>query len=90
MLFVKGGEGTTSKIDVNFGQQPFAYGEHDLNAGTVVIDGVTYGTLYEELEGYQVAGGYFYDEKNQRAVRGSDLRKRFGITSADLSSVSMT
>ena len=69
----------------NYGQQPFAASNvtHDLEAGTVVIDGVTYDTLYEELEGYQVAGGYFYDEKNQRAVRGSDLRKRFGITSAD-------
>ena len=43
----------------------------------------SYQTLYEELEGYQVAGGYFYDEANQRAVRGSDLRKRFGLTSAD-------
>ena len=69
----------------NFGQQPFAASNvtHDLAAGTVEIDGVTYSTLYQELEGYQVAGGYFYDEKNQRAVRGSDLRKRFGITSAD-------
>ena len=79
--FTSGGGTTTA----NYGQQPFAASNvtHDLNAGTVVIDGETYGTLYEELEGYQVAGGYFYDEKNQRAVRGSDLRKRFGITSAD-------
>ena len=77
------GNGPTATY--NFGQQPFVAPNvtHDLNAGTVVIDGVTYDTLYKELEGYQVAGGYFYDEKNQRAVRGSDLRKRFGITSAD-------
>jgi hypothetical protein len=56
--------------------------------GKILVDGQgypggTYQTLYEELEGYQVAGGYFYDETNQRAVRGSDLRKRFGLTSAD-------
>ena len=76
---------SNASLSVNFGQQPFAASNvtHDLAAGTVVIDGVTYDTLYKELEGYQVAGGYFYDEKNQRAVRGSDLRKRFGITSAD-------
>ena len=36
----------------------------------------------KSFEGYQVAGGYFYDEKNQRAVRGSDLRKRFGRDTA--------
>ena len=69
--------------EVNFGQQPFAYGAHDLNAGTVVIDYVTYGTLYQTFEDYQVAGGYFYDEKNQKPVRGSDLRKRFGRDTAN-------
>ena len=73
---------TDSSGTFNFGQQPFVYGDHDLAAGTVVIDGETYGTLYQELEGYQVAGGYFYDEKNQEAVRGSDLRKRFGRDTA--------
>ena len=82
-IWMARGNGPTATY--NFGQQPFAASNvtHDLNAGTVVIDGVTYGTLYKELEGYQVAGGYFYDEKNQEPVRGSDLRKRFGITSAD-------
>jgi hypothetical protein len=68
---------------LNMGQQPFTNGTHNLEGGTVVLDGVTYSTLYQELAGYQVAGGYFYDEANQLAVRGSDLRKRFGLTSAD-------
>jgi hypothetical protein len=73
------------RTKANFGQQLFAAPNvtHNLAAGTVVIDGVTYSTFYEELAGYQVAGGYFYDEKNQKAVRGSDLRKRFGRSTAN-------
>ena len=86
----KAGEPSDVQVVVNFGQQPFVAPNvtHDLEAGTVeVIDDsfneVACKTLYTELEGYQVAGGYFYDEKNQQAVRGSDLRKRFGRDTAN-------
>ena len=61
---------------VNFGQQPFVF------TNLLLVTKVS----IEELEEYQAAGGYFYDEVNQQAVRGSDLRKRFGISSADKSS----
>ena len=57
---------STYGVTANFGQQAFAY---------TLPDG--YEGLYQKLAGYQVAGGYFYDENNQRAVRGSDLIKRF-------------
>ena len=77
--------GSIVTATVNCGQQLFAGSNitHDLKARTVVINNSTYGTLNQLLAGYQVAGGYFYDEKNQRAVRGSDLIRRFGIDHAD-------
>ena len=83
-MYTPWGDGQlTPDIAYNFGQQGFAYAEHDRENCTATRDGVVYQTLYDALDTYQVSGGYFYDEKNQEAVRGSDLQKRYGITSAD-------
>ena len=49
---------------VNFGQQPFAASNvtHDWDAGTVVIDGETYGTLFQTWEEWaRTALGYALD-----------------------------
>ena len=62
---------------VNFGQQPFAAPNvtHNLDAGTVVIDGETYGTLYQTWEQWaRTALGYALDRiAKLEQQRASDL-----------------
>ena len=50
-MYSLSGDTSGETVSVNFGQQPFAASNvtHDWDAGTVEIDGETYGTLYQPL-----------------------------------------
>ena len=69
---------------VNFGQQPFAASNvtYDIDAGTVEIDGETYGTLYQTWDQYATYGLFFYNENTDEIIQKFTLQRRYGLTGA--------